>query len=177
MRRTGMREGPQGGRRFASSLAAPSSPWACAPPMPPTGRRNKSVKTCLTAQAVRPTPCSALVFDAVSVRLKPRHHRRQPSGGGTTVGANTVAKADPDGYNNPGAFQCAGDGKFYAIQAHVPRSTVGARTFPLAHHAASNVPLALQPQPEKNISRSGSRSGGQGEAGAMNAGADWNAAI
>jgi tripartite-type tricarboxylate transporter receptor subunit TctC len=87
-----------------------------------------------------------IVFEAVSAQLRQDIIVDNRPGGGTTVGANLVAKADPDGHTilvHSNALVTVP-----AIQAHVPYEPT--RDFsgitPLG-----NVPLVLVIAPEKNI--------------------------
>jgi tripartite-type tricarboxylate transporter receptor subunit TctC len=87
-----------------------------------------------------------LVFDAVSTQIGQDIIVDNRPGGGTTVGTNTVAKADPDGYTilvHSNALVTVP-----AIQAHVPYDPV--RDFS-AITPLGNVPLVLVIAPEKNI--------------------------
>jgi tripartite-type tricarboxylate transporter receptor subunit TctC len=87
-----------------------------------------------------------LVFEAVSTQIGQDIIVENRPGGGTTVGTNAVAKADPDGYTilvHSNALVTVP-----AIQAHVPYDPV--RDFS-AITPLGNVPLVLVIAPEKNI--------------------------
>jgi tripartite-type tricarboxylate transporter receptor subunit TctC len=105
-----------------------------------------------------------LVFEAVSTQIGQDIIVENRPGGGTTVGANTVAKADPDGYTilvHSNALVTVP-----AIQAQVPYDPV--RDFS-AITPLGNVPLVLVIAPEKNIRSVGQLvAAAKAKSGAMN---------